>query len=130
MMSVEGGVETGRQTAVKVLLCGGVAGVVTWTSIFPLDVIKTRVQTQATIPAYTGERSPLLTSEPWRGAETARLRSAETGYLRGGAGMKPLGAWEVAKLAYREGGLRVFWRGLGVCSLRAFVVNAVQVCNV
>jgi solute carrier family 25 carnitine/acylcarnitine transporter 20/29 len=28
--------------------------------------------------------------------------------------------------AYREGGLAIFFRGLGVCSLRAFVVNAVQ----
>lgn len=29
--------------AVKVLLCGGLAGVVSWGSIFPLDVIKTKV---------------------------------------------------------------------------------------
>ena len=27
---------------------------------------------------------------------------------------------------YREGGLGIFFRGLGVCSVRAFVVNAVQ----
>lgn len=40
--------------------------------------------------------------------------------------MKRLGAWAVAKEAYREGGSRVFFRGLTVCSVRAFIVNAVQ----
>ncbi|KAK1830521.1 mitochondrial carnitine acylcarnitine carrier [Podospora conica] len=69
-----------------VLVCGGLAGVVTWASVFPLDVVKTRVQTRG-----DGE-----------------------------------GAWAVARELYREGGVRPFWRGLGVCSARAFVVNAVQ----
>ncbi|POS73660.1 hypothetical protein DHEL01_v207946 [Diaporthe helianthi] len=100
---------TGSETA-KVLLCGGLAGIVTWVSIFPLDVIKTRVQAQVlsvpnTIAVVTGETSPLLRSKPAR---------------------KRLGAIEVARDAYREGGLRVFFRGLAVCSVRAFVVNAVQ----
>ncbi|KAI0382576.1 solute carrier family 25 member 45 [Hypomontagnella monticulosa] len=90
------------QDAAKVLLCGGLAGVVTWASVFPLDVIKTRVQTQAFDPAAT----PLLgSSQPGRGR---------------------LGAIEVAKEAYREAGARVFFRGLTVCSVRAFIVNAVQ----
>jgi solute carrier family 25 carnitine/acylcarnitine transporter 20/29 len=34
--------------------------------------------------------------------------------------------WAITRAAYREGGLAVFFRGLGVCSVRAFVVNAVQ----
>ncbi|KAI9654013.1 MAG: hypothetical protein M1831_005530 [Alyxoria varia] len=49
----EKGKEKGEQTdseeeedAAKILLCGGVAGVITWASIYPLDVVKTRVQTQ------------------------------------------------------------------------------------
>lgn len=33
---------------------------------------------------------------------------------------------QVARQAYREEGLSVFFRGLGVCSFRAFFVNAVQ----
>jgi solute carrier family 25 carnitine/acylcarnitine transporter 20/29 len=37
-----------------------------------------------------------------------------------------LGAREVAKETYREGGIRPFFRGLTVCSVRAFIVNAVQ----
>jgi solute carrier family 25 carnitine/acylcarnitine transporter 20/29 len=32
----------------------------------------------------------------------------------------------VAKETYREGGPRAFFRGLAVCSVRAFIVNAVQ----
>lgn len=102
------GTFTGSETA-KVLLCGGLAGIVTWASIFPLDVIKTRVQAQVlggpgTIAVVTGETSPLLRSPAPR----------------------RLGAIEVARDAYREGGLRVFFRGLAVCSVRAFIVNAVQ----
>ena len=80
--------------AARVLLCGGAAGVITWASIFPLDVIKTRVQTQVLGgAAQGGERT---------------------------------GAWEVARETYRQGGARPFFRGLGVCSVRAFFVNAVQ----
>ncbi|RMZ88296.1 hypothetical protein DV736_g4468, partial [Chaetothyriales sp. CBS 134916] len=63
----------------ETLVAGGVAGVITWASIYPLDVIKTRIQTGA-----------------------------------------------VAKQIWHESGLRGFYRGLGVCSLRAFIVNAVQ----
>ncbi|KAK5653526.1 hypothetical protein OQA88_8785 [Cercophora sp. LCS_1] len=88
--------ETGRA-----LLCGGAAGILTWASIFPLDVIKTRVQTQGLGIAGVGEGTGLL-------------------------GERRVGAWETARRTYAEGGWRVFWRGLGVCSVRAFVVNAVQ----
>ena len=95
----------GNETA-DVLLCGGLAGVVTWASIFPLDVIKTRVQTQVLKPRP--EVAPLLGAD---GLEVKTKRS---------------GAWAVAQAAYREGGSRVFFRGLGVCSIRAFIVNAVQ----
>ena len=93
----------GLETA-KVLLCGGLAGVVTWASVFPLDVVKTRVQTQI---LGSGEHMALLMGD---GLE-ARGR---------------LGAIEIARNAYRNDGICVFFRGLGVCSLRAFVVNAVQ----
>jgi solute carrier family 25 carnitine/acylcarnitine transporter 20/29 len=88
--------------ATKVLLCGGLAGVVTWASIFPLDVIKTRVQAQTFKP----ETRPLLENQ----TQTP----------------KRLGAVEIAKQAYREEGMRVFFRGFAICSVRAFVVNAVQ----
>ena len=110
-MNAEG--ESERQTATKVLLCGGIAGVVTWASIFPLDVIKTRLQTQPSQITPLLEEAPLLTREHSHGNST-----------RGG-----VGAYGIAKIAYREEGFAVFFRGLGVCSIRAFIVNAVQVCR-
>jgi solute carrier family 25 (mitochondrial carnitine/acylcarnitine transporter), member 20/29 len=91
----------------EVLLAGGVAGVVTWASVYPLDVVKTRVQTGL-------------------GTGTVSEEGETRGLLRDGTGEKRRGAWRVAKEVYAEGGLRAFYRGLGVCSLRAFVVNAVQ----
>lgn len=96
-----------RETAVKIMLCGGLAGVITWASIFPLDVIKTRVQTQILRPepGRVGEQQPLLQ------AEIPRKRLSST---------------EVAARAYQTEGIGVFFRGLGICSVRAFVVNAVQ----
>ncbi|KAI8956566.1 solute carrier family 25 member 45 [Daldinia sp. FL1419] len=90
------------QDAAKVLLCGGLAGIVTWVSIFPLDVIKTRVQEQT----LDTTKAPLLGSSP--------------------SSQRRLGAMETARAVYREEGARVFFRGLTVCSVRAFIVNAVQ----
>jgi solute carrier family 25 carnitine/acylcarnitine transporter 20/29 len=95
------------QEAAKVLLCGGLAGVVTWASIFPLDVIKTRVQTQILPDSTT---APLLGTE----GVTERTES------------RRFGAIEVARYAYRTEGPGVFFRGLAVCSIRAFIVNAAQ----
>jgi solute carrier family 25 carnitine/acylcarnitine transporter 20/29 len=108
----EGGGMGMGQEAAKVLLCGGLAGVVTWASIFPLDVIKTRVQTQA-LPAAlsSSETAPLLGSEIGTGRERTERRK---------------GAIEIAKTAYRNEGASVFFKGLVVCSIRAFMVNAVQ----
>jgi solute carrier family 25 carnitine/acylcarnitine transporter 20/29 len=81
----------------RVLFAGGLSGIATWVSIYPLDVIKTRVQAQAV--------------EGVRPGITARL--------------KRMGAWEVYKQARLEG-RGVLFRGLSVCCLRAFLVNAVQ----
>ncbi|GAM86563.1 hypothetical protein ANO11243_045770 [Dothideomycetidae sp. 11243] len=90
----------------SVLLCGGIAGVATWASIFPLDVIKTRVQTQG-LRAHEGVTN-----------------TGTTPLLRQGA--LRMSTWQVARQAYRDEGFRCFFRGLGVCSARAFFVNAVQ----
>ncbi|KAK3903153.1 mitochondrial carrier domain-containing protein [Staphylotrichum tortipilum] len=96
----------GAGEAARVLLCGGLAGIITWASIFPLDVVKTRVQTQTNLFVAGG--------------------SGEGEALLGAQGKKPMGAWEVARETYRAEGVRPFFRGLGVCSARAFIVNAVQ----
>ena len=104
--------EPASSSAAAVLMCGGLAGIVTWASVFPLDMIKTRVQAQALLPP-TGSTAPH--AEPLLGPAGASALSPAR-----------LSTLEVTRLAYREGGLGVFFRGLGVCSVRAFVVNAVQ----
>ncbi|KAF5018951.1 hypothetical protein F66182_9040 [Fusarium sp. NRRL 66182] len=105
-LAAEPGEETSfRHEASKVLLCGGLAGIATWVSIFPLDVIKTRVQAQTW--GGPAETSPLLLPV-------------------GSSSIKRAGALRIAREAYQEGGPRVFFRGLTVCSVRAFIVNAVQ----
>ena len=98
-----------QHEAPKVLLCGGLAGIATWASVFPLDVIKTRVQTHAF--KLNSETSPLLP----RSGLIARSMAQE----------RP-GAWKLAMDAYQRHGVRVFFRGFTVCCVRAFVVNAVQ----
>ena len=92
-------------TATEVLISGGIAGVITWVSIYPLDVIKTRLQTQ---PAWSAERRSLLP-----GANLAAVRQQSS--------------LDVAREIWRGPGFRGFYRGLAICSLRAFIVNAIQV---
>ncbi|OAR05693.1 hypothetical protein LLEC1_07290 [Akanthomyces lecanii] len=88
------------EEAPRVMLCGGLAGIVTWASVFPLDVIKTRLQTQRLMQSHdTSQRRVLLRRK---------------------------GAWLIAKDMFRESGVRPFFRGLTVCSIRAFIVNAAQ----
>ncbi|KAG9237840.1 putative mitochondrial carnitine/acylcarnitine carrier protein [Amylocarpus encephaloides] len=107
MSKIESGKTEPRvQESAKVLLCGGIAGVATWASIFPLDVIKTRVQTQVLGPS---SESALLLASANVGAEQRRL-----------------GAIDIARNAYRSEGPSVFFRGLAICSIRAFIVNAAQ----
>jgi solute carrier family 25 carnitine/acylcarnitine transporter 20/29 len=114
------GEDTPRIAGAKVLLAGGIAGIVTWASIFPLDVIKTRVQTQpfsildessVTSRPPTPERQGLLSNEEVTKRNNLHRRK---------------GAIEMARIVYQNEGMGVFFRGLGICSVRAFVVNAVQ----
>jgi hypothetical protein len=91
-----------REETMRILLCGGIAGVATWASVFPLDVIKSRLQTQD----WAVHNNEPLVAPGYKG--------------------RRLGAWEVAKVTWREGGPKAFFRGLTVCSIRAFFVNAVQ----
>jgi solute carrier family 25 (mitochondrial carnitine/acylcarnitine transporter), member 20/29 len=99
-----------QEATFKILICGGIAGIATWASIFPLDVIKTRLQGQPLIQRGTGvlsEHQSLL------------------GHIKSNQQRK--GSIEIAREAYRTEGLKVFYRGFGICSVRAFIVNAVQV---
>lgn len=91
------------------------AGVITWASIFPLDVIKTRYQVQDMTLARPEQR-PLLAGEVVGITEVV-----------GTSALRRQSALQVARDAYHQEGIAVFFRGLGVCSARAFIVNAVQV---
>lgn len=93
-------------SAVDVLVSGGIAGVITWASIYPLDVVKTRLQAQEVGAVHANESRPLLESSPRR-----------------------KGAMQIAKEIFRTEGPSAFYRGLGICSARAFIVNAVQVSS-
>ncbi|KXT01689.1 hypothetical protein AC578_2746 [Pseudocercospora eumusae] len=111
-ISSEGDSESGQ--AFKVLMCGGVAGVVTWASIFPLDVVKTRVQIW----------DLKASSAAGRGLGEEALLGCGGGTSDGL--VKRPSTFAIARAAYRGEGIPVFFRGLGVCSARAFIVNAVQ----
>lgn len=100
--------ETPHQAALKILLCGGIAGIVTWASIFPLDMVKTRLQAQTMHDhsfAHTANERQNLLRQP----------------------RATLNSFEMAREVYRAEGMGAFYRGLGICSVRAFIVNAVQV---
>jgi solute carrier family 25 carnitine/acylcarnitine transporter 20/29 len=112
--------DTPRIAGAKVLLAGGIAGVVTWASIFPLDVIKTRVQTQP-FAFPIGSPAASRPATPERQALIANDQPAKSNAVH-----RRKGAIEIAKLVYQNEGMAVFFRGLGICSVRAFVVNAVQ----
>lgn len=106
-----------KREAFTILLCGGIAGVITWASVFPLDVIKTRLQAQqlpGTRFVHTPSERQTLLGTQHRDQPSSPIRV--------------LSSVEITKHAFRSEGLSVFYRGLGVCSLRAFIVNAVQVC--
>lgn len=96
-----------HQAALKVLLCGGIAGVVTWGSVFPLDMVKTRLQAQ------TIHHSPIGTAAEGQSLLQPQRRTMST--------------MQIAQEIYRAEGVAAFYRGLGICSIRAFIVNAVQV---
>lgn len=95
-----------HQAALRILLCGGIAGIITWGSVFPLDMIKTRMQAQ-TIRDHMG---PSADGQPLLRPQRQTLSSIQ-----------------IAREVYRAEGIKAFYRGLGVCSIRAFIVNAIQV---
>ncbi|KAK6540312.1 hypothetical protein TWF694_009117 [Orbilia ellipsospora] len=96
------------------LVAGGIAGCVTWASIYPLDVIKTRVQTQTQMGMGMGMQGQLLPC------------AQQQMPLLGVRGVSQ-GAWEHAKGIYRTEGMRGYFAGFWWCMGRSFFVNAVQV---
>ena len=81
------------------LVAGGVAGVLSWLSCYPVDVVKSVIQTESAV--------------------------AGGGGVGGGGGSGGVGMWSVTKRLYAEGGVGRFFRGVSPCLLRAVPVNAV-----
>ncbi|KAF9320738.1 hypothetical protein BG000_003203 [Podila horticola] len=124
--------ETGGINTWKLLFAGGMAGTLSWASIYPLDVIKTRLQTQP----------HLITTDPRTLPTTSRIPTAATTLLskshadrglvhqttRQGHSLSSTpykGMVDCAIRSYRREGMGVFFRGATPALLRAFPVNAV-----
>lgn len=90
--------------------------------IFPLDVVKTRLQ----IRQQEALSATLSTGRPTAASPLLRIDTAANAAQTPEPASSRLGAWTVAREAYRTEGLGVFSRGLKVCLMRAFIVNSVQ----
>ena len=106
-VSEQAGSSSIRLEGPKTLLCGGFAGIATWATVFPLDVIKTRIQTRAAnvmqhLTTHSTDHSSL--------SQTRQCNSAV----------------DLAREMYRQSGTSVFFRGFSICCIRAFFVNAIQ----
>ncbi|KAF8978628.1 hypothetical protein BGZ52_005836, partial [Haplosporangium bisporale] len=125
--------ETGGINTWKLLFAGGVAGTLSWASIYPLDVIKTRLQTQPHL--ITTDPRTLPTASSWIPTASTSLLSkshADRGLVhqttRQGHSLSSTpykGMVDCAIRSYRSEGMGVFVRGATPALLRAFPVNAV-----
>ncbi|KAK3111921.1 hypothetical protein LTR53_012340 [Teratosphaeriaceae sp. CCFEE 6253] len=84
---------------------------------FAQDVIKTRVQTWDLVSSRQASSVPDPAGQPLLAQHRADGRTHHAASWN---------SLRIAKEAYAIEGISVFFRGLGVCSARAFIVNAVQ----
>ncbi|RIA82122.1 solute carrier family 25 protein [Glomus cerebriforme] len=103
----------------KLLFAGGMAGLLSWGSIYPLDVIKSRLQTQHS-PSINPhpEETPLVHRKNYLSvsptvAITRENRPCYTGII------------DCAIKSYHAEGISVFFRGIIPTLIRAWPVNAV-----
>ena len=93
------------------MISGGIAGMMTWGSVYPLDVVMSKMQAQGAQRRFQPQ------SEPY----TKMNQGLESIMSVGRKGM-----WWHAKDLYNKGGLKAFFKGLEPCLLRAFPVNAIM----
>ncbi|KAG0230350.1 hypothetical protein BGW42_001022 [Actinomortierella wolfii] len=145
--------ETGGINTWKLLFAGGVAGTLSWASIYPLDVIKTRLQTQPHLVSngnYIATRIPATASTGLLASHaTIASSKSSVGSSIGGSGSNDThglvrqstrqrhagsgassalpyrGIVDCAIRSYKSEGLGVFMKGATPALLRAFPVNAV-----
>jgi solute carrier family 25 carnitine/acylcarnitine transporter 20/29 len=99
---------------IAIALSGGFAGCASWTTTYPLDVIKTHIQLSS------------LSSSTSFPSQANIFASNGTGEAhREGFQPPRKSVFQVAVALHRKHGFSVFYRGIGVCVLRAFPVNCV-----
>ncbi|KAK0501837.1 carnitine/acyl carnitine carrier [Armillaria luteobubalina] len=107
LSQVDGQVRTPSWAAM--LLAGGVAGIAGWMTTFPLDVVKTRMQ--STESSYASSTSnPNTGSNPNSPLLPPRVNPYRT-------------VWSTIVVSYQAEGLAVFFRGLAPTLIRAVPVN-------
>ncbi|CAG8443629.1 6192_t:CDS:2 [Acaulospora morrowiae] len=94
----------------KLLFAGGMAGVVSWAGVYPLDVIKSRIQTQQRYPS-------VIPAKPLSSLSVINSTRAISGSFRG--------IIDCAVRSYHKEGISVFFRGIIPTLVRAWPVNAV-----
>ena len=80
-------------TLLSIMGCGMLCGAASWTSIYPLDIIKTKVQT-----------TPFITDDERRVQGLKSFRVPTSAIIRE---------------TYRKGGIAAFYRGLGITIVRS-----------
>eukprot|EP01083_Nonionella_stella_P071526 192143_1 len=80
----------------RVILGGGIAGIISWIASYPQDFVKTQIQGQAIADTHNYTR--------WRKTRVPRIR-------------------DVIGIYYERFGMQVFFRGLTPCLIRAFPAN-------
>ncbi|KAF9928311.1 hypothetical protein FBU30_002485 [Linnemannia zychae] len=130
--------ETGGINTWKLLFAGGVAGTLSWASIYPLDVIKTRLQTQphlmstetfralpTTVAARVPTPSTSLLSKTHNEVRGLVHQTSRQGHSKTLSSAPYKGIVDCAIRSYKSEGMGVFMRGATPALLRAFPVNAV-----
>ncbi|KAI8374428.1 mitochondrial carrier domain-containing protein [Radiomyces spectabilis] len=104
------------QGAWKLLLAGGMAGTISWASIYPIDVVKSRLQMQTTPAISSTHSQQISTSIPISTESTALPARSDRPYTS---------IKDCIVRSYRTEGISVFFRGLSPTIVRGFPVNAV-----
>ena len=103
-----------HQTLLASIIAGGIAGSLSWAIIYPLDLIKTRIQSLAPTTEQT-----LLTGYSFGGA--ARRRSSYYHVIR----TEQIMIQSITSSIINRHGWKALYSGFGITILRAFPVNAV-----
>ncbi|CAG8825043.1 894_t:CDS:2, partial [Racocetra persica] len=97
----------------KLLFSGGMAGVLSWASIYPLDVIKSRIQTQPVLSKSNMNKT--MTSFVYYNRPLTKIHVSSTSCS---------GIIGCAICSYRKEGISVFFKGITPTLVRALPVNA------